>query len=171
MTLPTIDEWLELSERERVQRVAALNAYAGEGEELLRIAVDRFRKDFGHLKGLKISGPGVYHGGSWVIGASHPFVFDKRLLPPTYLGMTVHQSTSHPLPVEFQNQERPRGYVWSPPNFSQFVDRCGEEVRRELGNPAMTREEMLHALIGEPYEEFVARCRGWVAEGKIPAFE
>jgi len=166
MTLPTISDWLKFSEQERVQRVAALNPYAREGEELLGGVVERFRKDFGHLKGLKISGPGVYHGGSWVIGAVHALVFDRRVLPPTYLGMCVHQTTSHPLPVEFQS-----GYVWSPRNFSRFVDRCGDEVRRELGNPAMTREEMLHALIGEPYEEFVARCRGWVAEGKIRPFE
>lgn len=171
MTQPSISEWLALSEQERVRHVAALKPYAGEGSELLEVVVDLFRKEFGHLRGLKINGPGVYHGGSWVIGASHPLVFDKRLLPPTFLGIQVHKTTAHPLPVEFQNQERPRGYVWSPNNFSRFVDRCGDEVRRELENPNMTREDMLHALIGEPYEEFVTRCRGWVAEGRIPPFE
>jgi hypothetical protein len=166
MTLPSISGWLMLSEQERVQRVSALNPYAGEGSDLLEVVVDRFRKEFGHLKGLQINGPGVYHGGTWVIGALHPLVFDNRLLPPTYLGMTVHKSVVQPLPPEFQS-----GYAWSPRNFSRFVDRCGDEVRRELGNANMTREEMLHALIGEPYDEFVARCRVWVAEGKIPPFE
>ena len=101
-----------------------------------------------------------------MIGAVHPVIFDRRILPPTYLGMVVHGSTKHPLPVEFKS-----GYSWSPRNFSRFVDRCGDEVRRELGNPNMSREDMLHALIGEPYEEFVARCREWVAEGRIPPFE
>ena len=166
MTLPSISEWLKLSEQERVQRVAALNAYAGEGSELLEVVVDRFRKEFGHLRGLEVNGPGVYHGGSWVIGALHPFVFDKRLLPPTYLGLIVHQSIVPPLPVEFQT-----GYAWSPRNYSRFVDRCGEEIRRELGGAKMTQEEMLHALIGEPYEMWLVRCRVWAAEGKIPQFE
>jgi hypothetical protein len=166
MALPPINEWLLLTEEERARRVVALNPYAGEGSELLGVVIDLFRKDFGHLKGLQINGPGVYHGGSWVIGAVHPFIFDKRLLPPTYLGVIVHQSVSEPLPAEFQS-----GYAWSPRNFSRFVDRSADELRREFKNPIMTREEMLHALIGEPYETWLVRCRAWVAEGKIPRFE
>jgi hypothetical protein len=62
MARPSINDWPIVSEQERVQRVAALNPYAGEGSDLLEVGVDLFWKNFGHLKGLQISGPGVYHG-------------------------------------------------------------------------------------------------------------
>lgn len=35
----------------------------------------------------------------------------------------------------------------------------------------MTREEMLHAIVGRPFEEHVAQCRRAVKEGSIPPFE
>jgi hypothetical protein len=65
----------------------------------------------------------------------------------------------------------PDGYAWSPPNFERFVDRCANEIRQRLSNPTMSRAEMLHALIGTPFEEFVAHCRESVKKGFIPPFE
>ena len=164
-------EWLGLAEENRVRHVARLNAYAGEGAQLIRQIADRFRDEFGHLPGLTMTGHGVYHGGSWVIGASHPFVFDRRWLPNRYLGVEVRASIRPPLPPEFEGQEYPHGYVWSPPNYERFVDRCADEIRQRLGNPEMTRAQMLHALVGRPFEEHVSDCRRWVTEGAIPPFE
>ena len=115
--------------------------------------------------------PGIYHGGEWVIDVRYPFIFDRRTLPEHHLGVRLHKLSQPPLPPEFANQHYPDGYVWSPPNFERFVDRCANEIRQRLGKPTMSRAEMLHALVGTPFEEFVARCREWVKKGSIPPFE
>jgi len=170
MATPSLSEWLALSEDERARRLAAFDAYAGEGEDLLEQIADRFREEFGRLPDVAIDGPGIYHGGSWVIGVTHPFIFDRRLLPARYLGVEVRAGPRLPLPPEFEGQTYP-AYVWSPPNFERFVDRCAAEIRVRLGDPNMTREAMLHALIGRPFDEHLSNCRRWVKEGVIPAFE
>jgi len=108
MALPTLSGWMELSDDERARVLSSLNAYAGEGDTLIKQIADRFRDEFGHLDGLDVGGHGIYHGGSWVIAASHPFVFDRRALPGRYLGVEVRASVRPPLPAEFQNQERLR---------------------------------------------------------------
>jgi hypothetical protein len=171
MEVPSLEEWLDLPEAERIRRAGALNPYAGEGVDLIRQVADRFRVEFGHLRGLEITGPGLYHGGSWVIGASHPLIFDRRRLPEYYLGVDVRASVRPPLPPEFQGQEYPHGYIWSPPNYERFVDRCADEIRERLAQPDMTRDEMLSALVGRPFGQHVAQCRQSVKEGKIPPFE
>lgn len=43
MPLPNFQDWLNLPEAERVRQVSALNAYAGEGRELLNEVLHRFR--------------------------------------------------------------------------------------------------------------------------------
>lgn len=171
MAAPSLSEWIALSEDERIRRLAAFNAYAGEGEELVKRITDRFREEFGRLPDVTIDGPGIYHGGSWTIGVTHPFIFDRRFLPERYLGVDVRAGVTPPFPPEFEGQTYPSGYVWSPPNFERFVDRCAAEIRVRLGDPNMTRETMLHALIGRPFEEHLSNCRRWVKEGVIPAFE
>jgi hypothetical protein len=167
----TLPEWLALSDGERTEWLGQLNPYSGEGFELIKAISDRFRDEFGHLPGLEVEGPGVYHGGDWVISASHPFVFDRRKLPGQYVGITVRAGVRNPLPAEFEGQYYPHAYVWNPRNFERFVDRSADEIRKALGDPTMSRDEMLHALIGWPFEEHLANCRQAVAEGKIPPFE
>lgn len=54
-------------------------------------------------------------------------------LPQRYLAIEVRASIRPPLPPEFQGQEYPHGYVWSPPNYERFVDRCAMEIRQRLG--------------------------------------
>src|SRR6187551_654533 len=159
MAVPTIDEWLCLSESERERVVDQLNGYDGEGDELIRQIANRFRQEFGHLPGISIDGPGIPHGGGWAIGVTHDVIFDRRWLPRRYLGVHVRPGIRLPLPKEFANQQYPTGYAWSPPNFERFVDRCADEIRRRLGSPNMSRDEMLHALVGMPFEKFVAHCR------------
>jgi hypothetical protein len=170
MQEPTLQEWLILSNADRRKWLDSLNPYGGEGYTLLAAITDRFREEFGNLRGLEIGKPGVYHGGYWVISASHPFVFDRRKLPNQYLDVTVHASVRNPLPPEF-SMRYPEAYVWAPPNFAKFVDRCAGEIREQLGDPNMSLAEMLHALIGRPFEEHLSDCRQWVREGLIPSFE
>lgn len=104
--------------------------------------------------GLQIFGLGVNHGGIWAIATSAPLIFDRRGLPSYYLGVHVKWNIASPLPTEFQN-----GYAWAPEHYERFVNRCAQEIRETLAKPDMTREEMLHALIGHPFEEHVPRCQ------------
>lgn len=167
----SLNAWLELSEDERTSRMARFNPYAGDGGELVAQIAERLRHNLNHLRDVIVDGGGIYHGGSWVIGVSHPFVFDRRLIPARYLGVDVRGRARMPLPPEFEGQTHPTGYVWSPPNFERFVDRCADDIREQLGQSDMTREEMLHALIGCPFADHLSNCRRWVKEGVIPPFE
>jgi hypothetical protein len=168
---PTFAEWLGLSDRERTAIQTQWNTYGGEGEELVRSVSADFRAACGDIAGVEVVGPGIYHGGNWVIGVKHPFVFDRRKLPSYHLGISVHTSIGSELPPEFQDKTRKYGYIWAPPHYEQFVDRCSEEIRGTLRGPDMSREEMLSALVGQPFRDFVESCRCWVREGKISAFE
>jgi hypothetical protein len=80
-------------------------------------------------------------------------IFDRPWLPHRYLGVAIRPGPRLPLPEEFSGQHHPTGYAWSPPNFEQFADRCGNEIRERLGNPSMSRDEMLHALVRMPFEK------------------
>jgi hypothetical protein len=106
------------------------------------------------LRGLQIGGLGANHGGTWAIDATAPLIFDRRGLQPYYLGVHVKWNIASPLPPEFQ-----WGYPWEPANYARFVERCADEIRNALEKPNMMRDEMLHALIGRPFEEHVANCR------------
>jgi hypothetical protein len=169
--MPTFAEWLSLSDAERANTASGWNAYGGEGREILIEVTEDFRAKYGNIPGVEITGFGVYHGGSWVITVTHPFVFDRRLLPPSHLGIGVHTSSGHDLPPEFQDGKRRYSYVWAPPHYEQFVDRCADEIRRQLGRPDMSRDEILAALVGMPFEQFREHCRQSVREGRIAAFE
>jgi hypothetical protein len=171
INVPDLESWKRLTPQEQHARLADYSERE-EARSLLKSIVDDFRDAYGHIEGLVVSkDPGSYHGGEWVIDVTHPFIFDRRSLPGYHLGVRLHRGSQPPLPPEFANQHYPDGYAWSPPNFERFVDRCADEIRQKLGKPQMSRAEMLHALVGTPFEEFVSHCREWVKKGSIPPFE
>ena len=169
--LPTFAEWLALSDRERREIQSRWNTYGGEGIDLVSDVAADFRAKYGHIPGVEVDGPGVYHGGAWVIAVRHPFVFDRRTLPGEHLGIEVHTSLPPELPAEFQDGTRQHSYVWAPPHFEQFVDRCADQIRTQLRRSDISRDEMLSALVGMPFTEFVDNCRARVREGKMEPFE
>ncbi|HSL71066.1 MAG TPA: hypothetical protein VK864_12545, partial [Longimicrobiales bacterium] len=158
-------------DRERATLLSGWNPYGGEGGQLLSEIADDFRAKYGHLAGLEVVGPGVYHGGYYVIAVRHPFVFDRGLLPGTHLGISVHASIRGALPPEFAEGTRQLSYVWASLHYEQFVDRCADQIRAQLGRPDMTREELLSALVGRPFREHVQHCRSMVREGRLEPFE
>ena len=171
INVPDLKFWKRLTPEEQHARLADYSERE-EARPLIKCILSDFRDAYGHIEGLMVDEePGIYHGGSWVIDVTHPFIFDRRSLPPEHLGVSLHTGSQLPLPPEFADQHYPDGYAWSPPNFERFVDRCANEIRQRLGNPTMSRTEMLHALIGTPFEEFVAHCRESVKKGFIPPFE
>jgi hypothetical protein len=169
--VPTLAEWLKLSDHERAAVKERWNPYGGQGFVLVDEITSDFRARYGHLPGLHIEGPGVYHGGQWVIGLRVPFVFDRRAVPSSHLGIMVHVSQAGELPREFADGTRQHEYVWAPPHYEQFVDRAADEIRAQLGGGDMSRDELLSALVGMPFSKWVELNRSWVREGKIEPFE
>jgi hypothetical protein len=169
--VPTFAEWLKLSDHERAEVKERWNPYGGQGFGLVEEITSDFRAKYGHLPDLQITGPGVYHGGQWVIGLRVPFVFDRRALPSSHLGIMVHASFKGELPREFAEGTRQHEYVWAPPHYEAFVDRAADEIRAQLGSADLSRDDMLSALVGMPFSQFVEHCRSSVREGRLEPFE
>ena len=149
----TFDEWIELSDEERGQIARQWSPYDTSGiDQLLNDIADEFRRK--HPR-LNFQGLGNVHG-SLELVVVRPFIFDKRLIPNSFLGLAVRTSLSEPLPDDFEVHS---DYVWAPENYANFVDNHADEVRSALGNPEMSRDEMLHALIGMPFDEWIQQCR------------
>ena len=61
--------------------------------------------------------------------------------------------------------------MWAPVKFEKYVDRCSEEIRKQFGNPNMTKKEMLDALAFGNFEEHKKKSLQLMSEGKIPPFK
>jgi hypothetical protein len=162
----TFEDWRQLSDEERRDVAATWNPYAGEGNEIVAAAAERLRSK---LTGDIEVHHGVYHGGDWIIRVTVPFVFDRRSLPESFLGIRV-MHFSLDLPPEFRVRDSRAEYVWAPERYELFVDRAAQEIRGKLGRADMSREEMLDALCGMNFEAHKARCRQGEKDGKIPPF-
>ncbi|HNP49163.1 MAG TPA: hypothetical protein PKK99_10960 [Bacteroidia bacterium] len=146
---------------------------------LLYDTLERFEKKFGYLKkkGLRINGLKMVDPKrkKHVIDVSRPLVFDNRLLPKTFEGLDVKAIIHGDLPMEF-NIDRTKPdwqkmhYIWAPERFEHFVDRCSLEIKKQLGNPAMSRDEMLSALCFGDYEAHKLKTQQMITEGKLPAY-
>ena len=147
---------------------------------ILYDTLDRFEKKFGHLKkkGLRINGLKMIDPKrkKHVIDISRPLIFDNRLLPKSFEGLEVKAIIHGDLPTEFKiDRTKPdwqkKEYIWSPERFENFVDRCGPEIKKQLGNLNMTRDEMLSALCFGDYEAHKKKTEILVLEGKVPSFQ
>ncbi|MEO0311905.1 MAG: hypothetical protein RIQ89_1562 [Bacteroidota bacterium] len=146
---------------------------------MLYETLDRFEKKFGHLKkkGLRINGLKMIDPKrkKHVIDISRPLIFDMRLLPKQFEGLEVKGVINGELPSEFQvDRSQPdwqkRQYIWAPERFENFVDRCGQEIKKQLGNVEMSRADMLNALAFGNYEEHQNKVTEMIKEGKILPF-
>lgn len=136
-----------------------------------------FESKYGTLKkkGLRIEGLSMIDPKrkKHVIMVSKPFMFDNRQLPKTYEGLDIKSKIEGNLPKEFaiKKDSNKKEYVWAPNKFEKYVDRCSEEIRKELGNPAMSRQDMLDALAFGNFEEHKKKSLQMMKEGKIPPFK
>ena len=146
---------------------------------LLYDTLDRFEKKFGYLKkkGLRINGLKMIDPKrkKHVIDVSRPLIFDNRLLPKSFEGLDVKMIIHGDLPNEFKiDRTRPdwqkKEYIWAPERFEHFVDRCATEIKKQLGNANMSREDMLSALCFGDYEAHKKKTEQLVSEGKIPSY-
>lgn len=134
--------------------------------------LDRFKKKFSELqqKGLRVEGLAEIDSVRKykVINISKPFIFDNRLLPRKFEGIVVKKRISGDLPDEFK--ENTEKFIWSPDRYEKFVDRCASLIKDQLGNPEMTRDEMLDAVCFGDFNGHKVKCDQWVKEGKIPPY-
>lgn len=134
----------------------------------------RFDQKYGHLKklGLRINGLVLLDPKRKIhaIDISRPLVFDSRMLPKRFEGLTVKAKIYGELPEEFNVNREKKEFIWAPERFEKFVDRCGSEIRKKLNNPSMERNEMLSAICFGDFEEHRSKVMQWVKEGKIPAY-
>jgi hypothetical protein len=146
---------------------------------LLYDTLSRFEKKFGYLKkkGLRINGLKMIDPKrkKHVIDVSRPLIFDNRLLPKSFEGLDVKTIIHGDLPTEFKiDRTKPdwqkKEYIWAPERFENFVDRCGPEIKKQLGNLNMTRDEMLSALCFGDYEAHKQKTALLVQEGKVPVY-
>jgi hypothetical protein len=156
---PSLREWKTLSDDERQRFVDTWDPNSADGNPLLKEIEIVFTATFGQLKGLTIHGIGNCHG-CLVIGATHKLIFDRRLLPMRFLGLPVYCTISD-IPTDFQVFE---SYIWAPENYQHFVERHADQIRDELGSREMSREDMLHALCGMPFSEWIEVCHGFGKE-------
>ena len=142
---------------------------------LLYDTLDRFEKKFGHLKkkGLRINGLKMIDPKrkKHVIMISKPFLFDNRQLPKSYEGLDIKSKIEGGLPEEFKIEKEAikKDYLWAPNKFEKYVDRCSEDIKKQFGNPNMSRTEMLDALAFGSFEEHKIKTLNLIKEGKIPA--
>jgi hypothetical protein len=167
-------DWLNLTEEERWKTHLNWNVYAGEGRDIAVHVLEGFKKEYSHIPRLRIKDRlGIYHGGIWVIIVEHPFIFDYRKIPKRYFGIEIKGGPlMKNMPKEFQVRDSEKEYVWAPERYEKFVDRCTDEIRKELGDMSMSREEMLNALCpGGDFKAWIRQSREWEKEGKIPPAE
>jgi len=134
-----------------------------------------FESKFGSLKkkGLRIEGLTMIDPKrkKHVINISKPFLFDNRLLPKTYEGLDIKSKIEGGLPEEFKmdRESLTKEYLWAPIKFEKYVDRCAEDIKKQFGNPNMSRNEMLDALAFGSFEDHKLKTLNLIKEGKIPA--
>ena len=135
----------------------------------------KFETKFNGLKkkGLRIEGLSMIDPKrkKHVIMITKPFLFDNRQLPKSYEGLEIKSKIEGILPEEFKfdKEALKKEYVWAPNKFEKYVDRCSDEIRKQFGNPAMSRKEMLDALAFGSFEDHKQKTLNLIKEGKIPA--
>jgi hypothetical protein len=149
----TLNEWMALPDNERGRIASQWSPYESrKADSLPDLISEEFRKQYPNLN---FRGLGNVHG-SLELVVMRTFIFDKRLIPNSFLGVAVKVSLIEPVPDGFKVFP---GYVWAPENYANFVDTESQKIRVALGDPSMSREEMLHALIGMPFDAWIEKCR------------
>lgn len=141
--------------------------------------LERFKSKYKHLekKGLIIEGMVVVDHARRqnAISVSKPFIFDSRALPKKFEGIQVKKRIVGDMPREFQIDRsvpdwHKKDYIWAPERFENFVDRCFDEIKKELGEESLSREDMLDALCFGDYDEHCRKVRTLIRNGKVPSY-
>ena len=144
-------DWQSLTEEEQREIAREWTPYTRGIGPLLNEITKAFRASYPHLE---IRGIGNVFGNLMLV-VLRPFIFDKRAAPDSFMGLNIRYTLTEQVPDGFDvNSE----YVWAPENYLTFVDNHASRIRAELGEANMNREEMLEALIGMPFDDWIERC-------------
>lgn len=142
--------------------------------------LDNFKERYKHLqkKGLRILGIKLIdpEKKTHVIEISRPLIFDSRIIPDRYEGLRIKRRIHGPLPEEFQVDRdavdfHKREYIWAPERFEKYVDRCSDKIRKQLGDPDLTREDMLDAICFGNFRKHKQKVQNLIREGKLPPYQ
>ncbi len=148
-------KWQSLSNQEQGEIASDWNPYnTGNVRPLLDEIVGAFRREY---PDYEVTGLGNVFG-SLMLVVVRPFIFDKRSAPGNFMGVSIRYSLGEPVPDGFEVYS---DYVWAPENYLAFVDLHSEEIRYSLGDSTMDREEMLDALVGMPFDDWIRQCQEW----------
>lgn len=140
-----------------------------------------FESKYGHLKkkGLVIEGLAMVDPKKkkHVIRISRPLLFDNRQLPKKFEGLEIKTTIKldEQLPSEFKvDRSKPdwhkKEYIWAPERFEKYVNRCAEEITKNLGSQKMSKKEILDALCFGDFKEHKKKVDQLIKEGKLPAY-
>jgi hypothetical protein len=167
---PKWSDWLKMTEEERKKCIYSWNVYNEEGKDVVEMVIEKFQEEYGNIPHLRILGKGILHGGVWVINVQFPFIFDKRKIPNSFLGIDINISiTNDSLPDEFKVNDPRKEYIWAPDRYEKYVDKNIEIIRQELGNSNMDKTDILSALCGQDFNDYVRMCEEWERKGIIPS--
>jgi len=136
-----------------------------------QLTIKEFYEQYGYLSehGLKVNGIAHLIDDYQVISIQTPFIFDRTKLPKQFNGFDIRNGTpENEMPTEFQIPADSNEYIWASQRFEEYVDKHTDLIRKTLGNPSMTRSEMLDALCFGNFEEHKSMCIKWERDGIIP---
>ena len=84
------------------------------------------------------------------IEISHPFIFDRRLVPTEFNGVKIQSIMTGGYPNTFpsENAALPLEEWFAPENYEKFVSQSLDKIQKCLKDPSMSHKEALDALTG-----------------------
>lgn len=102
----------------------------------------------------------IYDPPKIFITVTHPFIFDRRLIPKEFHGYKVEDVMVGSYPKQFPSEDSELSLdIWfAPVRYINFVDLNLELIRQGLNNPSLTKEEALDALTGG-FSKHIGWCK------------
>jgi hypothetical protein len=94
------------------------------------------------------------------ISVLHPFVFDGRKLPDSFMGFKIFKvwiEKSIPRLIERRVIDSDGSITsWTPEQFRQYAHKNANRIRKALNDPTMTEEDILDALAQNSFKRYCA---------------
>lgn len=94
------------------------------------------------------------------IEISHPFIFDRRLVPTEFNGVEIQSIMTGGYPNTFPsvNAALPLEEWYAPENYEKFVSQSLDKIQKRLKDPSISHKEALDALTGG-FEIHKKKCK------------
>jgi hypothetical protein len=92
------------------------------------------------------------------IGVLHPFIFDGRKLPDSFMGFRIFKvwiAKSIPRSIERRVIDSDGSITsWTPEQFRQYARKNAKRIRQALNDPTMTEEDILNAIAQNNFKRY-----------------